>query len=102
MTRTKFKRGTLHLLSEYGGERQVIVRVFRTLHGTLGDWGGTSAYSLGVDFHVDVHCALCCCHPSDDWSCGEPVAPAFVVPRSTLRRRLPRQGGWRDERRAAA
>jgi hypothetical protein len=81
--------GTLWLLEEYAHDRTILMFVHRTLHGSMSSVTGTGGHIRGVDFHIEIHCDMCCCRPHQDWSCGR--APITVVARGTS---LPRVD-WR-------
>jgi hypothetical protein len=42
------------------------------------DWGGTAACKYGMDIESAVHCALCCCRPSESSDCGQPAGGVTV------------------------
>ena len=56
----------------------VIARYRRTIARKSRVITGTGGYREGVDFHTEIHCAVCCCTPSEGEGCHHP-AGGFVV-----------------------
>jgi hypothetical protein len=40
---------------------------------------GTGGYREGVDFHTEIHCAACCCTPSEVEGCHHPAGGFIVI-----------------------
>ena len=56
----------------------VTARYRRTIARRTRVITGTGGYREGVDFHTEIHCAACCCVPTELEGCRHP-AGGFVV-----------------------
>jgi len=57
----------------------VIARYRRTIARKSRVITGTGGYREGVDFHTEIHCAACCCTPSEVDGCQHPAGGFTVV-----------------------
>ena len=57
----------------------VTARYRRTLSRRTRVISGTGGYREGVDFHTEIHCAVCCCNPSENEGCRHPAGGFSVI-----------------------
>jgi hypothetical protein len=57
----------------------VVARHRRTVARRSREITGTGGYREGVDFHTEIHCAACCCTPSEIEGCHHPAGGFTVI-----------------------
>ena len=57
----------------------IVARYRRTLALKTREISGTGGYREGVDFHTEIHCAICCCKATEESGCRHPAGGFTII-----------------------